>query len=172
MDSHRIPPLPKPPGRFAPEVSGAVKRLGRWGLAWCNEHRLWTAGLLLVPLTAGMFFWNRGTAEVSITSQENKGEYLPGVFLGEEAPLTTVIPESGPGEGFALAPGPGEGSLESPRPLPIAVVSSEGPGGEMSQDASASGCVWLTGSIEPLESRPEVIREASRVHELTRPVRH
>jgi hypothetical protein len=118
----------------------AKRLLGRM-LSWGREHLLLTSAVLGVPLAVGAFFWSRETAEVSLLP----GDPLTGSEAIEEA---TLDPES-------------EKSFL--KPLPASAETLE------LIEKRKQGCVWLTGTIEPVDSQR--IQNASRVHELTTPAR-
>ncbi len=163
---------------------------------WCKDHIVSAVVLLVFPFAIGMYYWGQSEFESSpIPGYLNRDRRedspkFPQALLsqqqasaGANVPGVSSAPDSLPALTFAHV---SEESDALP-PLPIAVDSpkplsraNEGPTLPWPGNASPTPTpvsapaqsVWLTGSIESVEAAPDLIQNASRVHELTMPSRN
>lgn len=179
--------------KFTRRVAGVVIPKA---FVWFREHLLSIAVLLMFPLAIAGYYWSNATSEEAqppeYLSLDHPHQLAPiEESLREEAPLAAVTPEtpmSLDAPPVLSFPSDSHGAeLFIPQPLPIEAGETE----RLSQtehtnpidrilpgvtdprivDASAN-CVWLTGTIEEMESSSESWQYTSRVHELVVPRRN
>jgi hypothetical protein len=163
---------------------------------WCRDHIVSFAMLLAFPTSIGMYYWTRPEAESSplpsYLKEKRNDETLapPPAFPKLDPPRASrvagsvsMIPETSVPlamandleEGDALPPLPI--AVDHPKPISRAndAPTLAWPGLKAPAETPTTGTtfgVWLTGSIEDDETAPNLIQNASRVHELTIPSRN
>lgn len=165
--------------------------------ALCRDNLLSITVLLMFPVAIAGYYWSNSTSEPPQTpeylmmNEEKDPKPSRPTIPNDESKLVSVKPEipmtlDAPQTlGF---PAISEGAEFSvPQPLPIDLT----PTGEVSATAAvppipgqpprlvephstafSAECVWLTGTIEELESSTDLWQNASRVHDLTGPSRN
>ncbi|MCA9068400.1 MAG: hypothetical protein KDA84_05735 [Planctomycetaceae bacterium] len=152
--------------------------------------------LLMFPMAIAGYYWSNAASESPEPPQylqmdEADKPALVNEPLGvEPAPLVSVTPDTpmtlDAPQTVSFPAAPEGATLSVPQPLNVSPGSAAPlsqtehtvpvpfpvPVGHPKVTVSPGNCVWLTGTIEELDSSPEVWQNASRVHDLTSPIRN